>query len=180
MSAICCDATLFTIGSWTLLRLPKSASAQLPSRGMTVVEGTINGLRFQAPLEPDGKGSHWFRLDDTLRDAAGADAGDTVTLEMAPSTDWPDPEVPADVQTALAEVPQAHALWQKITPSARWDWIRWIRATNNPETRQHRIEVACSKLTAGMRRPCCFNRNLCTEPYVSHNWVLREPTQPTV
>lgn len=179
MAAIRCDAQLFTIGSWTLLRLPKSASAQLPSRGMTMVEGTINGSRFHAPLEPDGKGSHWFRVDDTLRDATGADAGDTVTLEIEPATDWPDPEVPADLQTALAAAPPAHALWQKITPNARWDWIRWIRATNNPETRQRHIEVACSKLTAGMRRPCCFNRNLCTEPYVSHNWVLREPAQPT-
>ena len=49
MAPIRCDATLFTIGSWTLLRLPKSASAQLPSRGMTMVEGTINGARFARP-----------------------------------------------------------------------------------------------------------------------------------
>src|SRR5579884_1564409 len=98
MSTIRCEAALFTIGAWTLLRLPKSASAQLPSRGMTMVEGTLSGARFQAPLEPDGKGSHWFRVDDTLRDAAGVDAGDTVTLEIEPTTDWPEPEVPADVQ----------------------------------------------------------------------------------
>jgi hypothetical protein len=35
------------IGSWTLLTLPKSASAKLPSRGMTMVEGTINGFPFR-------------------------------------------------------------------------------------------------------------------------------------
>ena len=61
MSTIRFEAKLFKIGSWTLLRLPKSASAKLPSRGMTMVGGTINGFRFQAALEPDGKGSHWFR-----------------------------------------------------------------------------------------------------------------------
>ncbi|KKU82000.1 MAG: hypothetical protein UY09_C0025G0017 [Parcubacteria group bacterium GW2011_GWA2_47_8] len=55
--------TLFKIDLWTVLMLPKSASAKLPSRGMTMVEGTINGFRFQAALEPDGKGSHWFRVD---------------------------------------------------------------------------------------------------------------------
>src|SRR5207248_9191751 len=140
-STIRCDATLFTIGAWTLLRLPKSASAQLPSRGMTMVEGTINGARFHAPLEPDGKGSHWFRVDDTLRAAAGADAGDTVTLVIEPAKDWPEPEVPADLQTALAAVPQAYTLWRTITPKAQWDWIRWIRATNQPDTRRRRIEV---------------------------------------
>ena len=89
MSTIHCDAELFTIGSWTILRLPKSASAQLPSRSMTVVKGTINGARFHEALEPDGKGSHWFRVDDTLREAAGADADDTVTLEIEPTKDWP-------------------------------------------------------------------------------------------
>lgn len=174
-STIRCDAQLFTIGSWTLLRLPTSASAQLPSRGMIMVEGTINGSRFHAPLEPDGKGSHWFRVDDTMREAAGADAGDTVTLVIEPAKEWPEPEVPADLKTALAAVPQAYTLWTKITPHAQWDWIRWIRATNQLETRRRRIEGACSKLKAGERRPCCFNRNLCTEPYVSHNWVLCEP-----
>src|SRR5215216_720322 len=71
------EAKLFKIGSWTLLRLPKSASARLPSRGMTMVEGTINDFRFQAALEPDGKGSHWFRVDKAISKAIGADAGNT-------------------------------------------------------------------------------------------------------
>ncbi|HYW01062.1 MAG TPA: DUF1905 domain-containing protein, partial [Candidatus Acidoferrum sp.] len=31
-------------GSWTLLTLPKNASVKLPSRGMTMVEGTINSI----------------------------------------------------------------------------------------------------------------------------------------
>ncbi|PYU69083.1 MAG: hypothetical protein DMG49_14295 [Acidobacteria bacterium] len=35
-------------GSWTLLTLPKNASAKLPSRGMTMVEGTIDGFPFRA------------------------------------------------------------------------------------------------------------------------------------
>jgi hypothetical protein len=65
MATICFEVTLLQIGSWTLLRLPASASVQLPSRGMTMVQGTINGARFHAPLEPDGKGSHWFRVDES-------------------------------------------------------------------------------------------------------------------
>ena len=88
-----------------------------------------------------------------------------------------EPEVPADIMKALAADSRAHALWQKVTPMARWEWIRWIRATNRQETRIRRIEVACSKLKAGTRRPCCFNRNLCTEPDVSNNGVLLEPRE---
>jgi hypothetical protein len=121
MSTIRFEAEIFKIGSWTLLRLPKSASAQLPSRGMTMVEGTINGFPFQAPLEPDGKGSHLFRVDADLRDAAGIDAGDTVRIVFEPSKAWPEPEVPADLNQALASDPRANALWLQITPMARWD-----------------------------------------------------------
>ena len=173
------ETTPLKIGDWTILMLPESASAKLPSRGMALVEGTINGFRSKIVLEPDGKGSHWFRVDSGLREAAGIDAGGTVTMVVEPSKEWSEPEVPADLNKALASDPQANALWVKITPMARWDWLRWIRATNNQETRSRRIEVALSKLKAGERRPCCFNRNLCTEPEVTKNGVLIEPTQTT-
>jgi hypothetical protein len=183
MSTIHFEAKLFQIGSWTLLRLPEDASAQLPSRSMTMVVGTINGAPFKAVLEPDGRyapgqqPSHWFRPDETLLDDASAKAGDTVQVSLEPSQEWIEPDVPEDVQQALATSPQAEAVWKDITPLARWDWIRWIRAVKTPETRQKHIDVALDKLTNGMRRPCCFNRNLCSEPYVSQNWVLLAPRE---
>lgn len=178
MSIIRFESKPLKIGDWIILRLPESASAKLPSRGMTLVEGTINGFRSKIVLEPDGKGSHWFSVASTLRDV-GIDASDTVTIVVEPSKEWPEPDVPADLSKALKSDPQAKALWGKLTPMARWDWLRWIRATNNRETRSRHIEVALSKLKAGERRPCCFNRNLCTEPEVSKNGVLIEPTQRT-
>ncbi len=179
MTTIRFEASLFKIGSWTLLRLPKSASVKLPSRGMTMVEGTLNGHPFQAPLEPDGKGSHWFRVNKTMRDAAKVDEGDIVMIEMESIKEWPEPKVPADLKSALTAASQAQTLWTEITPMARWDWIRWIGATKSTETRKRRIDVALSKLNAGDRRPCCFNRSVCAEPYVSNNGVLLEPIQTT-
>jgi hypothetical protein len=175
MAIIRFETTPQEIGGWTILRLPEIASGMLPSRGMALVDGTINGFHSIIVLEPDGKGSHWFRVDPGLREAAGIDAGATVTIVVEPSKEWPEPEVPADLNAALASDSQANALWIKITPMARWDWLRWIRSTNNRETRSRRIEVALSKLKAGERRPCCFNRNQCTEPEVSKNGVLIEP-----
>ncbi len=179
MSMIRFETVPLKIRDWTILRLPESASAKLPSRGSTLVEGTINGVQSKIVLEPDGKGSHWFRVDSDLCEAAGINTGDTVTMAVEPSKAWPEPEAPADLNQALGSDPEANALWGQITPMARWDWLRWIRATNNQETRSRRIEVALSKLKAGERRPCCFNRNLCTEPEVSKNGVLIDPTQTT-
>jgi len=144
-----------------------------------MVEGTINGFHFQAPLEPDGKGSHWLNVDESMCKAAKADVGDSVKVDIEPTKEWPEPKVPTYLKNALTAAPQAQNVWKEITPMARWEWIRWIRSTKNAETRQRRIEVACSKLKAEKRRPCCFNSNMCTEPEVSNNGMLIEPTETT-
>jgi hypothetical protein len=147
-------------GSWTFLILPKKASAKLPSRGITAIEGTINGVRFQATLEPDGQKSHWLKVERKLREAAGADAGDVVTLELAAAAKDPEPEVPADLKKALAAaVPKTRTTWSDITPNARRDWIHWISSAKQKETRARRIKNACSMLAAGKRRVCCFDRS---------------------
>src|SRR6516225_4063710 len=131
-------------GSWTFLTLPKNASAKLPSRGMATVGGTINGVPFQATLEPDGQKSHWLRVDRKLREAAGADAGDIVALEIAPAAKEPEPEVPLDLKEALAiAAPKARQLWSGITPKARRDWIHWITSAKQEKTRASRIKNAC-------------------------------------
>src|SRR5512142_2408214 len=91
------ETTPLKIGDWTILRLPESASAKLASRGMTLVEGTINGFHSKIVLEPDGMGSHWFRVDSALRAAAGIEAGGAVVMAVEPSKEWPEPEVPADL-----------------------------------------------------------------------------------
>jgi hypothetical protein len=145
--------------SWTFLILPKTASAKLPSRGMTAVEGTINAYSFQAVLEPDGQKSHWLKVDRKLREAAGADAGDIVTLEIAPAAEEPEPTVPADLRKALVAAPKARKLWSDITTVARRDWVHWITSAKQPETRARRIKNACSMLAAGKRRVCCFDRS---------------------
>ncbi len=179
MSAIRFDTKLYALGSWTILRLPENASKKLPSRGLVMVKGTINDTPFQSALEPDGKWSHWFKVDKDLQEKIGADEGDTVALAIEPTKDWPEPDVPADIRKGINANPGALETWNKVTPMARWEWVRWVRATNNVETRQRRIEVACSKLKSGERRPCCFNASMCTEPSVSKNGVLLEPAVAT-
>ena len=178
MPTINFKASPYKIGNWIVLRLPENASAKLPARGMNMVEGTINGVHFQTGLEPDGRGSHWFRIDKTLRQTANAGVSDTVALEIEPAKEWPRPETPEDLRKALAKVPQAQDLWMKITPKAQWEWIRWIRSTKQTETHERRVKVACSKLKSGMRRPCCFNSEACTEPYVSKK-LDTHPTNTT-
>jgi Domain of unknown function (DUF1905)/Bacteriocin-protection, YdeI or OmpD-Associated len=170
------DATLYTIDKLTLLRLPAKASGKLPSRGQVAVQGTINGHGFQTVLEPDGNFGHWMRIDRKLQQTAALRAGDTATLEIESLKDWPEPHVPQDLETALAAAPQTiKGLWKEITPMARWEWVRWVNATQNPDTRKRRVEVSISKMKSGKRRPCCFNLAACADPNLSKNGRLIEP-----
>ncbi len=130
-----------------------------------MVEGTINGFPFRAAIDLNGKGSHDLRVSQALHDAAGAEAGETVTVEITRVDEEPEIRAPMDLLQALAAAPGMQALWADITPMARRDWIRWVTSAKQEETRARRIENACDMLASGKRRPCCF-------PGI--NWVTKD------
>jgi Domain of unknown function (DUF1905)/Bacteriocin-protection, YdeI or OmpD-Associated len=167
------DARLYQIDGSTILRLPEKASEKLPSRGQVAVQGTINGHEFQTVLEPDGSSGHWMRVDEELQQAAGVSADATATLEIESTKDWPEPKVPKDFEATLAAAPlKVQDLWKDITPMARWEWVRWVNATKDLDTRKRRVEVSISKMKSGKRRPCCFNLAGCTDPQLARNGRL--------
>ena len=144
--------------AWAFVVRPKNASERLPRRGRTTIVGTINGHDFQSTLEPDGQLSHWLRLDKALLEASGAGVGEAVDFEMSPIDQDPEPEIPSDLQEALAAAPAAMAVWEDTTTIARLDWIHWITTAKQTKTRAKRVSDACEMLASGKRRVCCFDR----------------------
>lgn len=175
MPVIHFEAKPYRIGSWTILKLPASASVKLPSRSQVMVKGTVNGYGIYTALEPDGNGGHWLNIDESLQTAIKTVIGDTLKLAIESTKDWPEPDIPADVQAGIVDNAETKDLWKRVTPMARWEWLRWINSTSNAETRNRRIEVSRSKLLNGLRRPCCFNRSMCCVPEVSKSGVLLDP-----
>lgn len=169
------NAALRTSKGRAILQLPEAASKKLPSRGQVAVQGTINGHTFRTVLEPDGNRGHWMNVDERLQRVAGVSADDTATVKVEPIKEWPEPNVPADLGRALsAAPPEIRDLWEAITPMARWEWVRWVNATKNSDTRKRRVEVSISKMSHGKRRPCCFDLASCTDPDLSRNGKLVE------
>jgi hypothetical protein len=167
------NAALRAAKGRAILQLPEAASKKLPSRGQVAVQGSINGHTFRTVLEPDGNRGHWMNVDKRLQRVAGVSADDTATVEVEPIKEWPEPNVPADLGRALsAAPPEIRDLWEAITPMARWEWVRWVNATKNSDTRKRRVEVSISKMSHGKRRPCCFNLASCTDPDLSRNGKL--------
>jgi hypothetical protein len=158
-------------GSWLFVILPKEASDRLPRRGRTTVEGTINGHPFQATLDPDGQLSHWLKVDQHLQKVAGIQAGDILSLKIAPVEREPEPEVPPDLQEAIESSREALQTWHATTTIARVDWIHWITSAKQAKTRAKRVKDACEMLAAGKKRVCCFDPS----GYYSH--AFRAPVQ---
>ncbi len=170
ISTVRFQATPYAIGKWVIIRLPEKVSEQLPSRGQVMAEGTISGRDLKQVLEPDGRWGHWFKVSPALQKTAGIKIGASVVIEITPSKDWPEPNIPKDFLRELNAAPsKVKELWTNITPMARWEWIRWVNATSVTETRARRIEVSISKLRSGKRRPCCFNLAACTDPDLAKN-----------
>jgi hypothetical protein len=146
-------------GLWTFLTLSKNASAKLLSRGMTAIEGTINGLLFQLRSSPTAKkatGSKWIGGCANLR------AQTQATLSLSRSCPQPrnqNRRVPADLRKALATAPKARALWRDITPIARRDWITRSPPASSQRDPRAPDKNACSMFAAGKRRVCCFDRS---------------------
>ncbi len=145
--------------SWSFIVLPKNVSAKLRTRSTTTVEGTLNDHAFRATLAPDGQRSHWLKVNRKMREGAGAEVGDVVTLEIVSAGKESAPSVPADLRKALAAAAKARAVWSDLTPIARRDWIHWITSAKRPETRARRISNARQMLATGKRRICCFDRS---------------------
>lgn len=165
------ETILYEINGLPLFRLPLDISSDFPSRGMVMAKATLNQVPLIVALEPDGKGSHWFTIDSSLIKNLNLSLGDFVTITLESMGDWTKPELPKDLHDAL-RLNHLIEQWMSLTSKSQWDWIRWIRSTKNIATRLKRIDVACSKLSSGDRRPCCFNRNLCTVTEVSKSGIL--------
>ncbi len=64
--------------------------------------------------------------------------------------------LPSDFKKAINFSAKAKKTWDDITPLARSEWICWVTSGKKAETRGIRIEKGISKLSGGMRRPCCW------------------------
>lgn len=143
--------------TWSFFVLPEEVSKTLPRRGRTTVSGMINEQPFEVTLEPDGQLSHWMKVDDEFRLAAGAEIGEMVSIELSPVENEPEPDLPADFQAALDASPEAKSIWDDTTTIARVDWIHWITTAKQQKTRERRVANACDMLASGKRRVCCFD-----------------------
>ncbi len=65
-------------------------------------------------------------------------------------------KLPTDLKSALSKDSKALALWEKLTPLARNEWICWTTYVKKSETRQNHVGRLIKEIKEGAKRPCCW------------------------
>ncbi|ESR24077.1 YdeI/OmpD-associated family protein [Lutibaculum baratangense] len=65
-------------------------------------------------------------------------------------------EAADDLRVAVQSDPEALALWEKLTPLGRNEFICWVEDAKRAATRQRRIVRTCEELKEGKTRPSCW------------------------
>ena len=165
------EASISKAGTKDIIRIPSEVSEQLPSRGMVMLRVGVGNQNYILPAEPDGLFSHWLEVQDYLVKEWKSNNEKPFVMEIEAVKEWPEPLMPEDILEAF-EQSSVLGFWNTFTTKAKWEWLRWIRSTNQPETRKKRIQVAISKMEQGSRRPCCFDSSRCSVMEVSKSGVL--------
>ncbi|MGH2548510.1 MAG: YdeI/OmpD-associated family protein [Thermomicrobiales bacterium] len=61
-----------------------------------------------------------------------------------------------DFQAAVRSDPKVFALWKRLRPLGRNEFICWVDDAKQSTTRQRRIQRTCEELMEGKKRPCCW------------------------
>ncbi len=134
---------------WTVLVMPFDAEQVFGTKGSVRVRGTINGVPFRRSIHPRDDGRHFIMLNKEMRKAAGMVVGEPVHVVLEQDTGERTVDVPPDLANALAADAAIGEAYAKLTHSRRFEFVRWLNQTQNPETRQRRIARILAMVVAG-------------------------------
>jgi uncharacterized protein YdeI (YjbR/CyaY-like superfamily) len=115
------------------------------------VTATINGHTWRTTVTRMG-GEFLLGLNKAVREAAGAEAGDTVEVLIELDAAPREVDVPEALATALAGDPDAQRGFDGLSYTHRKEYATWIAEARKEETHERRLAQALELLRAGRPR----------------------------
>lgn len=112
------------------------------------VRATINGYSWRSTVVRM-RGEFLLGLSREVREGAGVESGQTVTVRLALDTEPREVEVPHALTQALAGDAQAAAAFERLAYTHRKEFARWITEAKREETRERRVLRALEMLRGG-------------------------------
>lgn len=116
------------------------------------VRGTVNGAAFRTTVAVYS-GVHLIGLNKEVRERAGVEIGDEVTVELERDDEPREVDVPPELEEALATNSEARAAFDGLSYTHRREYAEWISEGKRPDTRQRRAARALEMLETGRRHP---------------------------
>lgn len=109
------------------------------------VVATVNGHTWRTSVVRMG-GEFLLGLNREVREGAGAEAGDTVDLELELDTKPREVELPPVLAAALAADGEALAAFERLSYTQRKEHARWVAQAKRDETRERRVAKTLDRL----------------------------------
>jgi len=122
------------------------SNAAPPKPKYIPVVAVVNGKMARTTLVPAGGGRFRMQINAALREAAQADVGDLVGVELRLDLASRDLPVPADLQAGLKQHPKAWKAFQALAPGHRRQFIQWYDSAKSREARTRRLSRAVDAL----------------------------------
>ncbi len=116
------------------------------------VEGRANGRPFRTRLTPRGGGAFRLFLDGAVRAAAGVRPGDAVEIEVWRPEEPPGPRIPADLASALAQVPGGSGAFAALTRAQREGMIAFVERARTAGTRARYVQRVAGEIRLRLER----------------------------
>ena len=120
--------------------------------GRPPVRATVNGYTFRTTLFTMG-GRALLGLNREVREAAGVEADQEVSVELALDDEPRTVEVPSDLAAALATDPTVRERFERLSYTHRKEYVRWVEDAKRDETRSRRIAKSIELLREGVKTP---------------------------
>jgi hypothetical protein len=116
------------------------------------VRGTVNGAAFRTTVAVYA-GVHLIGFNKVVRERAGIEIGDEVTVELERDDEQREVDVPPELGRAFGANSEARAAFEGLSYTHRREYAEWIGEGKRPETRERRAARAVEMLAAGRRHP---------------------------
>ncbi len=145
------ETTLAGSGGKTGIVVPAEAVARLDAGRRPPVHVEVNGHRYRSTVAVMG-GQYLVSVSAAVREAAGLQAGDALTVTLTVADTPREVAVPDDLAAALAQDDRVGAFFAGLSNSLQRYHVDTITAAKTPQTRQRRIEKALELFRAGKKR----------------------------
>ena len=136
-------------GSGRLVEVPLDVRA-LFGEARPPVKATVNGYTFSSTIAVyDGR--YYLGFNREVREAAGIDVGDVLTIDLERDEDERTVELPDDLAAALDAA--ARRAFDDLSFTHRREYVRWIEGAKREETRKRRVAKAVELLRGGVKTP---------------------------